>query len=118
MEMQYSGPTHDGLRHGEGVLRMSGYITYEGTFIDGRRNGPGKLLFAGGADGYVEGSFIDGELVGSARRVWPDGRRFEGNLDNGEMSGHGVLANPDEVGSKPPCYSDLYRVPFPLLRNH
>lgn len=97
MALKYDGPTRCGLRHGEGVLQLSQYFTYEGSFVDGRRHGPGKLLFAGGADGYIEGSFVDGELVGHAKRLWPDGRQYEGHLENGEMCGQGVLRNASKV---------------------
>lgn len=94
MSSVYAGPTRDGLRHGDGVLQMTGYITYEGAFVDGRRHGVGRLLFRGGADGFIEGTFVHGELIGHARREWPDGRVYEGALFNGEMCGEGILSNP------------------------
>jgi hypothetical protein len=94
----YSGPTQRGQRHGVGALQFTGYFTYEGEFFQGRRQGKGKLLFGdNGKDGYIEGTFVDGELVGPARRFWPDGRIFQGTLIDGEMSGDGELRDASKV---------------------
>jgi hypothetical protein len=88
---RYSGGVKGTVRHGTGEYRFSNpYFTFEGSYVDGKRNGHGRLLFgAGGCDGFLEGEWENGELVGVATRVWEGGRKYVGEMMGCEMHGKG-----------------------------
>ena len=45
---------------------------YEGDYIDGKKEGKGKLTFADGS--YYEGEFKQNEICGFGKYFWPDGK--------------------------------------------
>ena len=42
--MQYHGELKDGRMHGQGVLTFANGIVYEGPFVDGKREGMGRMV--------------------------------------------------------------------------
>jgi hypothetical protein len=76
---QYTGNFKDNLFHGDGELLQSNGDIYAGRFANGLPNGQGLATFA---DGRVyQGQFVDGELTG------------EGDFRDGEVSYTGGFKN-------------------------
>jgi hypothetical protein len=53
----------DDKQHGQGKeIWNNGAETYEGEFVDGKKNGKGKFSWSDGS--YYEGDFVDGLFEG------------------------------------------------------
>ena len=112
---EYTGEFKDGVRHGEGVMRMPGgrkivgvwanneirtgtYSAPDGTIYEGQwefreRNGQGTLTFPDGRT-YV-GEFKSGQRHGTGTMTWPDGRVYVGDFEHGTRTGQGTMTYPD-----------------------
>jgi hypothetical protein len=95
-------PTYQGsqnskaIRHGQGIYQFpeNASFTFEGTYVNGIREGFGRLLL--GTPGeepmwVLEGTFSNGELNGFGRKKWSDGSSYVGNFLMGEPNGQGRL---------------------------
>ena len=72
-------------------------LRYEGDFLDNARTGHGVTFWRDGARSaglYRDGGIRDGGIV-TGTYLSPDGRRFEGEFENGLPSGHGVEWSPN-----------------------
>jgi hypothetical protein len=63
----------------------------EGRFINGKLNGPGKLIIRNNL--IWEGNFIDGEII-DGKQTSPDGFKYEGKFQGGLLV-EGKLTKPD-----------------------
>lgn len=88
----YSGSFMLGAYSGEGTLYdESGKKLYSGGFEAGNYSGSGTLY---GNDGSITyGSFKDGDIVGTAERVYANGTRYEGGFSGNIPDGAGVLTD-------------------------
>jgi hypothetical protein len=94
MEDRYTGDMRDGKANGHGSAVFAGGNKYEGEWRDGGANGQGALVFASG-DRY-EGNWHDGKANGQGTLLRPDGSRYEGEWTNNLRSGHGVIKMANE----------------------
>lgn len=88
----YSGSFMLGAYGGEGTLYdESGKKLYSGGFEAGSYSGSGTLY---GKDGSITyGSFEDGDITGTAKRVYPNGTSYEGGFSENVPEGAGVLTD-------------------------
>uniref|UniRef100_A0A7S0WZ70 MORN repeat-containing protein 5 n=1 Tax=Chlamydomonas leiostraca TaxID=1034604 RepID=A0A7S0WZ70_9CHLO len=79
-----------GQRHGFGKYTYpNGFATYEGQYVNGEKQGQGRLTFKDG--GWYEGTFVQDEISGHGTRRFANGSTFTGQFELGEMHGPGVL---------------------------
>lgn len=71
---------------GPGVIQRRDCSRIEGTFRDGRLQGPGKITHSNSVE---EGNFSRGRLWGPGKITWRDGRTSEGDFVDGRLSGPG-----------------------------
>ena len=91
---RYLGPLDSVLRRdGAGKMTFAGGNVYEGDFRRGAITGKGKMTYAAG-DVY-EGDFADGKPNGEGVYTWADGSTYCGTLTNGRPDGSGVLIGAD-----------------------
>jgi len=67
--------------------------TYTGPLVDGKPHGEGKFRVGEGAfdGGNIVGTFVDGDLSGTAKGIGKDGNvLYEGEWQNGVPHGQGV----------------------------
>lgn len=65
---------------------------YEGTIVNGKREGFGKLTYADGA--YYEGHFKNGKMEGEGTLFYgPERPAYQGNWLADQFHGYGVLYN-------------------------
>ena len=75
--------------NGSGLIEYPDHSTFEGTLKDGKQEGPGKYLFAGGSS--YDGNFHEGQFDGEGTYVGPDGIHYAGGFQHSAFEGHGVL---------------------------
>jgi internalin A len=69
-------------------------VTYEGSFLNGLRNGFGKLYEDGNL--VYEGEFALSLFEGKGKKYYPNGKlNYEGDFSKGFMHGHGKLYRED-----------------------
>lgn len=100
----YIGSFRQDLPHGNGTLQLAMGDRYVGQFQRGVFCGRGRYDYADG--GYYDGDYFavqtvkrhsvvfpkyDGKRHGKGVRVWSDGNRYEGEWEDDEMRGFGVL---------------------------
>ena len=112
---KYTGEFKDGVRHGEGVMRLPGgrkivgvwvgneiregtFTTPDGMMYEGQwefreRNGRGTLTFPDGRK-YV-GGFKSDQRHGQGTMTWPDGRVYTGDFHFGARTGQGTMTYRD-----------------------
>lgn len=79
-ELRLSSP------NGPGVIQRRDCTRVEGTFRDGRLQGPGKVIWENSVE---EGEFSRGRLWGRGKITWREGRVTEGDFVDGRLSGTG-----------------------------
>ena len=90
--IRYKGETvgESGVRNGRGkyVFPHGGQLnwSYDGSWANGIKEGSGRFAVPGSV---YSGSFISGEMTGTAEKVWDDGRKYIGEFRDGEMCGRG-----------------------------
>jgi hypothetical protein len=67
---------------------------YEGEFINGKKEGKGKMDYGEGE--MYEGGFVNDVREGKGRYDWPDGSFQIGNWLNNEMHGPGIMLNTEK----------------------
>ena len=69
-------------------------VSYEGTLINGKYNGPGTYT---NPEGQVfTGNFTDDKFNGYGKWTSPNGSKYEGNFTNGNFDGYGVMTYNDD----------------------
>ncbi|MCD8389925.1 MAG: hypothetical protein LUC21_07200 [Oscillospiraceae bacterium] len=92
----YAGTLEDGLLQGRGTeYDEAGLISYEGYFVDGEKNGSGKL-FENGVLRY-DGDFLD-DLYDGDGTLYEDGTVvYEGSFVSGLADGMGTAYSPEGI---------------------
>ena len=72
---------------GKFVLPLMGNSVYDGSMVEGRREGVGKHA---SPFGEYEGEFDNGVVNGSGRRAYSDGGSYKGEWRNGMKDGKGT----------------------------
>lgn len=67
----------------------NGYI-YEGDFLNGKRQGKGKL-YSNDKKFIYEGNWLDDQKEGFGNEIFPDGTKFEGEFQKGKKNGKGIF---------------------------
>eukprot|EP00606_Chrysophyceae_sp_TOSAG23-5_P001114 GSChrysophyteH2.ASY1.ANO1.1766.1 assembled CDS len=90
----YSGEFDKGAYHGFGTLKCGNGDSFEGNWVrvmrQGKRHGKGRQTFGQGR-GYYEGDWERDKPHGSGIRVYSNGSKFVGNLQDGEVHGDGTM---------------------------
>ena len=98
VESQYKGQILNCIRHGNGTYKYevggNSLFVYDGPWLQGRKDGTkGKFTMKGVHQ--ITGDFKGGEITGHGVKTWSDGRRYEGQWQNGEMHGIGDWISSD-----------------------
>jgi hypothetical protein len=100
LAQQQCEPQEPASRNGPGVRVGSDCRREEGTFVDGRLWGQGKVVDASGV--VYQGQFVEGYLFGPGKVTYPapDERWYSGFFQGGELYGpgryrdaHGIVSN-------------------------
>ena len=83
----YQGTFINGVKNGVGRLTNSDGSIYEGEFSHGKQNGTGKFTFPNGS--YYQGEFIQGKANGSGLIKDKDGNLYKGHVKDGKKHGIG-----------------------------
>ena len=67
-------------------------FSYDGEWEDGLKHGQGKMKLPDGS--VYEGDFLHGEMLGRGRRTWSDGSFYDGDVVRGEKHGRGTMQYP------------------------
>ena len=73
----YEGDVFNGIRHGLGICLRSDGTLYEGTWVNGKETGPGKLMFSDRKIIY-SGDFLDGLFNGIGVYCFDNGDTYSG----------------------------------------
>ena len=83
----YKGNFDHGEGNGKGKMLLNGAL-YEGTFVDSKREGKGKIIYENG-DTYT-GNFKSDKMHGQGTFTWSTGDKYVGNFYNSLFSGNGT----------------------------
>lgn len=84
----YKGTVNaDGVKHGQGYLKLSSGTSYEGDFWKGTYQGIGTMKFASG--NIYDGEWRDGVRSGCGESRFPKGDRYIGTYDKDKKHGEG-----------------------------
>ena len=100
---EYEGEFKNGKKSGRGIYRWPDGLVYEGEFYNDWINGSGTLELPGAV---FEGTWVDGARNGPGVDIFDDGGRFEGEYVKGKRSGHGIETFSDG-SSKEGVWKDL-----------
>lgn len=89
----YTGRFVDGQRQGRGKLTMQNGDVYEGNFLRNRMSGEGTMTYATG-DRYV-GQWSNDQRHGKGKYYFKSRERYEGEFIFGEFEGQGTMYYPD-----------------------
>ena len=96
----YKGTTYEGdfeydSKTGYGTYKTEDSYQYTGYFVNGKKQGEGKLehLLIGSS---YEGNFEDDMMSGKGTYDWPDGRSYTGEWLDDKMHGEGRFTWPDD----------------------
>lgn len=73
-------------------LEIDGGDVFEGYFLNGKKNGHGKYIWANGD--VFDGNWVDGKRTGKGRITWSNGASFDGEWKDNQMS-EGKYTFPD-----------------------
>jgi hypothetical protein len=83
-----TGCTYGNCENGKGTYLYSNGYQYEGSFINGLREGRGLLK---GPDGsWYDGMWAKDKFHGQGTHVWPNGAKYTGAWENGVQNGYGI----------------------------
>ncbi len=90
----YEGEVVNGKPHGQGKLlyslnNVSNYVSYEGDWFDGEKQGKGTMIWKNG-DKYV-GNWKNNKQDGQGNYYWADGSIYNGNWEDSKKNGQGVF---------------------------
>lgn len=90
----YIGQWKEGVPHGLGLeIYSQSKGKFQGEYIDGNKNGYGKIFFEDGS--IFEGELKNNDLDGYGILIWPDQKRYEGQWKNNMMNGKGKMIWPN-----------------------
>jgi hypothetical protein len=89
---RYEGTTLQGRLHGRGRLSSHTQGDYLGDFVMGRREGQGEIRWPNGDT--FSGSFVADRPSGKGIMKFANGDRYEGGFDAGALSGQGSFSTP------------------------
>jgi hypothetical protein len=75
-------------QNGTGSYRYAGNIVYTGQFVNGVREGRGKIVLSNG--NVYEGQFRQGQMHGEGTMHYPKGDRYVGQWANNKPNGRGT----------------------------
>lgn len=87
------------MRHGRGVWQMVNGDSYEGEYMNDKKNGKGTYLWKNGSK-YI-GNFENDYRHGYGEMYWQDGRVYKGKWLNGIEKN--TLITLDNPKAKPPA---------------
>ena len=82
------------MKHGQGVMEVTDYSIYEGTWRSDKKHGKGVQKWVGKcewAGDVYEGDFSDGYRQGKGVYKYANGDVYEGDWLKGKRSGKGTL---------------------------
>ena len=83
----YEGPLLDNKPHGSGILKFAQGDLYNGCFVNGVREGKGKLYFVDGS--VYDGGFVQNKMHGRGVRRFPNGEKYTGEFRDNCFEGRG-----------------------------
>ena len=89
----YNGQFVNGNREGKGKLTFPNNNVYEGEFGRNRINGEGTMVYANG-DRYTGSWFLD-QPNGKGKYYFKSRERYEGDFKSGKFEGQGTMYYPD-----------------------
>jgi hypothetical protein len=89
----FDGTMLEGKRNGKGKMVWASGQTYDGDWRDDIATGEGSLVFVNG-DRY-QGQVVNGIPQGRGRKQFANGDTYEGNFDRGIADGEGVHTQKD-----------------------
>jgi len=91
---EFEGTYVDKLAQGEGKMTINKKLKYQGSFSNGRKDGPGTEYTDTGSIAF-KGNWSSGSKgKGFNKETYPDGSSFEGLFLNGKRNGCGVFTWP------------------------
>jgi hypothetical protein len=90
---KYSGQFLNGLREGKGKITFSNGNIYEGLFSRNKMQGEGTMNYGNG-DRYT-GTWLNDQPSGKGVYAFKTKERYEGDFKNGEFDGYGSMYYPD-----------------------
>ena len=95
---KYEGSFIQGKKQGKGIsvfgpTTSSAGDRYEGDYYDGLRHGKGIYLWANGI--AYEGDWLNDIMTGKGILTWVSGSRYEGDFWDNKMHGYGVYTYAD-----------------------
>jgi hypothetical protein len=90
---KYTGQFVNGFRDGRGKMTMPNGATYDGQFSRGKMQGEGTMSYTNG-DKYV-GAWSNDMPNGKGKYFFKTKERYEGNFVNGIFEGQGTMHYPD-----------------------
>ena len=72
----------------KGIFLSNNGDYYDGEFVNGKREGEGKLIYANG--NHYEGTFLGGLPNGRGKLIQTDNDIYEGEWKNGKINGQGI----------------------------
>lgn len=91
--VSYTGRFVNGIREGKGKMSLQNGSVYEGNFSRGRMSGEGTMTYSNG-ERYV-GQWANDMPSGKGKYFFRGRERYEGNFTNGEFDGQGTMYYPD-----------------------
>ena len=91
----YTGRFVNGVREGQGKMSLNNGNVYEGAFSANKMQGEGTMTYSNG-DRYV-GAWSNDQPSGRGKYYFKTGERYEGTFLNGKFEGNGVMRYPDGV---------------------
>ena len=85
----YSGQFLNGQRNGKGKMTLQNGNVYEGQFVKGTMQGQGNITYNNG-DRYV-GVWANDQPNGQGKYFFKTRERYEGRMVNGEFDGQGIM---------------------------
>jgi internalin A len=89
--LSYDGEEKDGLPHGKGKYLYNGTLWYEGSFVEGRMEGEGRLADLPEPYASYEGELMNNQPHGNGRMNYSDGTYYTGSYAAGKKQGSGKL---------------------------
>ncbi len=91
--VSYTGRFVNGIREGKGKMTLQNGNVYEGNFSRGRMSGDGVMTYNNG-ERYT-GQWVNDVPNGTGKYFFKGRERYEGNFTNGEFDGQGTMYYPD-----------------------
>lgn len=83
----FEGYFLNGKKNGHGKYIWANGDVFDGNWVDGKRNGKGKVTWSNGAS--FDGEWKDNQMS-EGKRTYPNGEKYEGQWHDGKMHGRGT----------------------------